>query len=79
MPANETLTHEQLLLSLVALIAADREERIASSATPESLRKTELVLADAGLSAAEIGKILNKKSNSVAKTISRVRAREVSD
>lgn len=70
----EELTVERAMIGLLALMAADRDERVAaldkSSAPP---RRTEVVLADAGLTAQQIGLLLNKKPNSVAKTVARAR------
>ena len=73
------LTSEQAMVGILALLAADREDRTASRdrVSSEQARKTELVLADAGLTAAQIGRILGKKPNSVAKTISRARAKGI--
>lgn len=80
MPSYEKLTQEQLLLGVVALLAADRDDRIATAGPSSSaIRKTEVVLADAGLAALDIAKILNKKANSVTKTITRARAKGTND
>jgi len=59
------------LAGILALLAADREEKI----NDLPVRRTELVLADAGLSTAEIGSVLGKKSGTVAKAISRARSK----
>ena len=77
MPSSDDgLTQAQALLGLLALAAADREERIKSKDGQQfELRRTELVLSDAGLSAQQIATLLGKKPNSVAKTITRSRSK----
>lgn len=65
---------EAALAGILALLAADREDKISDLPA----RRTELVLADAGLSAAEIGSVLGKKSGTVARTISRARSKSQS-
>jgi len=69
------MTLEQTMRALLALAAADREERVADERAGGA-RRTELVLSDAGLTAAQIGGVLGKKTNTVAKTISRARGKE---
>jgi len=67
---------DEAILGLLALAAADREDRLAArEKSDHEPRKTEVVLADAGLTAGQIGRVLNKKPNSVAKTISRARGK----
>jgi DNA-directed RNA polymerase specialized sigma24 family protein len=61
---TEQLTLEQSMAGILALLAAARDE-------DENSRKTEVILADAGLSAGQIALILGKKSNTVSKTIAR--------
>ncbi len=65
----QPLGQEKALSALVALTAADREERIEPSAN--GARPTEVILAAAGLSNGEIGGLLDKKRDTVAKTILR--------
>jgi DNA-directed RNA polymerase specialized sigma24 family protein len=70
----EELTVERAMIGLLALMAADRDERVAAhDKSPAPPRRTEVVLADAGLTSQQIGLLLNKKPNSVAKTISRAK------
>lgn len=74
--SDDGLTQTQVLLGLLALAAADREERIKSKDGQQfELRRTELVLSDAGLSAQQIATLLAKKPNSVARTITRSRSK----
>lgn len=61
---TDQLTLEQSMAGILALLAAAREEG-------ESSRKTEVILADAGLTVSQIALILGKKSNTVSKTIAR--------
>ena len=64
------------LIGILALLAADREERvIAQAKSGAELRRTEVVLADAGIAPAHIAQLLDKKPNSVLKTIARARAK----
>jgi len=73
---GEALSSELVMAGVLALLAAEREDRLAQKDRPSAEpRKTEVVLSDVGLTAAQIGRILAKKPNSVAKTISRARAR----
>lgn len=74
---TEALTLEQAMGGILALLAAEREERINSDKTvTKNLRKTEVVLAESGMTPAQIAGLLGKKSNSVAKTIQRARTKE---
>lgn len=77
---GEMLTNEQVMIGVLALLAAERDDRLAlKERSNVELRKTEVILADAGLSPTQIGKILAKKPNSVAKTISRARSKGVAN
>jgi DNA-binding CsgD family transcriptional regulator len=60
----DQLTLEQSMAGILALLAAARED-------DKNSRKTEVILADAGLSPGQIAMILGKKSNTVSKTIER--------
>ena len=81
-PAAEGSSLEQLMTAVLALLVAAREDRIAagldSKARPEP-RKTEVILASAGLSHQRIGDLLDKQAATVAKTISRAKAKPSAD
>ena len=62
----------QLLAALVALLADARESRLADE--PDA-RKTEILLADAGLNPSAIAPLLGKNPEAVRKAISRARQR----
>ncbi len=72
------LRSEVILAGILALLAADRDDKLREVTSSDARRRTEVVLADAGLSPSEIGKVLNKKPNTVAKIIQRARAKDVS-
>jgi DNA-directed RNA polymerase specialized sigma24 family protein len=61
------VTPEQVLLGILALLAAERDERVAD-ATP---RKTELILTDAGFSPREIAQLTGKEYEAVRSSIKR--------
>lgn len=66
----QPLSEAKTLAAMLALLVADREER----AAPDSpKRKTEVILASAGLTAAEIAPLVGKKYDAVAKTIQRAK------
>lgn len=77
---REGMAADAVMVGVLALLAADRDDRLAlgDRQAPEP-RKTEVVLADAGLTAAQIGQLLGKKANSVTKTISRARGKADND
>lgn len=58
---------DQILLGILALLAADRDERVGES-TP---RRTELILADAGFSPRVIAQLLGKEHEAVRSTLRR--------
>jgi DNA-directed RNA polymerase specialized sigma24 family protein len=55
-------------------MAAEREDRLDS--TTDGARPTEFILADAGLSNTEIANLLDKKRDTVQKTIMRARTKD---
>lgn len=64
------LTVEQSLSGMLALLVVEREERLSDGG---EARKTEAILASAGLVATQIGLLTGKKTDAVRKTIQRSR------
>ena len=64
-PGNTTV--ERLLTAQLAILIADREERL-KKADPQ---KTELILHSAGLKVTEIATLLGRKADTVRKVIKR--------
>jgi DNA-directed RNA polymerase specialized sigma24 family protein len=71
-PGADTPVVESLLRGLLAILVADREERINGATT----RRTELVLADAGLSIGEVAKLTGKNYQAVQKAVVRAKAKQ---
>lgn len=71
----ESVSLEQAMTGVLAMLAAERDDQANPIRKPEERRKTEVILADAGLAPAQIAIILGKKANSVSKTIERARKR----
>ena len=69
----EPLSTNELLLAILALLVNSREQMVADK--PDQVR-TEIVLANAGLSYGTIAQLLGKKSDAVRMMISRARASE---
>jgi DNA-directed RNA polymerase specialized sigma24 family protein len=67
---SEHLDIEQALCGLLAVAIAEREERLG---TGGPTRRTEVVLADAGLSYGAIASLTGKKRDSVRKSVERAR------
>ena len=67
---SESLDSGKALPAMLALLVAEREERLAASTTG-SARKTEVILAGSGLSANEIAPLVGKNLDAVRKTIQR--------
>lgn len=67
---NEGLGLESIMLGILALLAAERDERQDDTA---KARRTEVILAAAGMSAGEIGKVLGKSRDAVRMTIARAK------
>jgi len=74
MPTNKTEQEgvglEGVMRSVLALLADERESRIAND---KDARKTEMLLADAGFSIGEIATLLGKKYDTVKATLRRGR------
>lgn len=74
---TEILPLEQAMSGILALLAAEREERINPNKDPaKEPRKTEVILADSGMSPAQIATVLGKKGKLVSQTIIRARKKE---
>jgi transposase-like protein len=65
MAQDSHLDLEAAMIGILALLAAEREERLAKS----DPQKTELILAKAGLPIREIARILGKNYQAIQKTI----------
>jgi hypothetical protein len=70
---QQPLDQGKALTALLALVVADREERLAASADGKDTRKTELILSTAGLQANEIAPLVGKNLAAVQKAIQRSR------
>jgi DNA-directed RNA polymerase specialized sigma24 family protein len=64
-------TIEQLLRALLALEAADRDER---AAVHDDVHRSELVLSDAGFTPGQIAAVLGRNREAVKSTVRRARA-----
>jgi hypothetical protein len=64
---SQSLVTDQILLGILALLAADRDERVEGSKP----RRTELILADAGFGPREIAQLLSKEHEAVRSTVRR--------
>lgn len=74
---TETLPLEQAMSGILALLAAEREERVNPDKDPNGEpRKTEVILADSGMSPAQIATVLGKKGKLVSQTIIRARKKK---
>lgn len=69
--STDAVATERILLAMVALAAADRDERV-DELPP---RRSELVLSDVGLSPSEIAALTGKSFDTVRGTIRRAAAR----
>ena len=74
---TETLPLEQAMSGILALLAAEREERVnLDKDLAKEPRKTEVILADSGMSPTQIATVLAKKGKLVSQTIIRARKKE---
>jgi DNA-directed RNA polymerase specialized sigma24 family protein len=73
MAKNETaqITQDKAIRGVLAMLVAEREDRLAAEDADQ--RKTEAVLATAGLTANEIAPFVGKSTEAVAKAIQRAR------
>ena len=70
--AASELSLDRAMVGILAILIADREDRLTNSDDP---RRTEVVLADAGMSLSEIVMLTGKKYEAVKTTIRRARDR----
>lgn len=69
---EETDFTEKVMVGLLAMICADREERLNAGAVG---RKPEVILAEAGLSVGDIARVTGRKYNTVKTIVRRGRAK----
>jgi DNA-directed RNA polymerase specialized sigma24 family protein len=67
-----TLDETKLLAGVLAMMIAEREERLEEGA---EVLKTEVILENAGFSAGEISRLTGKNYEAVKKTLQRARSR----
>lgn len=73
MAKTEAMSLEQAMTGVLAMLAAARDDELNPARKLEDRRKTEVILAGAGLTPTQISQILDKKANTVAKAIARAR------
>jgi DNA-directed RNA polymerase specialized sigma24 family protein len=73
MAKAEQLSLEKAMAGALAMLAAARDDEATPNRKPEERRKTEVILADAGIAVVQIAQILGKKPNTVSKIITRAR------
>lgn len=73
---DEPSFSEKVMIGVLAMLCADRDERLAAGAPG---RKPELVLYDAGLSIAEIVRITGRNYNTVKTIVRRGRSKPPSE
>lgn len=71
---SQPLSLDKSMAAVLAMLVADREDRLNGTQNGDP-RKTELVLATAGLQAAEIAPLVGKNAEAVRKAIQRGRAK----
>lgn len=67
----QPLDQDKSLSAVLALLVAEREERLAGNGAEP--RKSEIVLAAVGLTASEIASVMGKTPDAVTKTLQRSR------
>ena len=75
MAKTEQVTLEQAMSGILALLAVARDDAAFPDRKSEDRRKTEVILADVGLTPAQIGQLLAKKPKTVSATIIRSRGK----
>ncbi|MEO6701020.1 MAG: hypothetical protein ABI140_14785 [Jatrophihabitantaceae bacterium] len=75
--AAESIPLDKVMSAILGVLVAEREDRLASLDGKNGIepKKTELILANSGLSVHQIGELLDKKPDTVQKTITRARAK----
>jgi DNA-directed RNA polymerase specialized sigma24 family protein len=71
--ASAPIDQEKALAGILALLVAEREERLNGVDEARKAAKTELLLAGAGLGAPDIAQLVGKNVEAVRKTIQRGR------
>lgn len=71
--APAVLPQEKVLAGVLAILVAEREERLNGADEKNKPAKTELLLANAGLSPNEIAQLMGKNLDAVRKAIQRGR------
>lgn len=75
-PAQELTQLERLMSGVLAMLVAEREDRLAvQDNRAQEKRKTEVILFGAGFSYQQIGVFLDKKPDTVKKSIARAKAK----
>ena len=70
---KKSLDEAKVMAGVLALLVAEREDRLNDGSDKYTPAKTEVVLASAGLTAAEIAPLVGKNVPAVTKTIQRGR------
>lgn len=70
--AKDELSPQQTMAGILAMLAAIREDSLPQD-KPTERRKTEVILAEAGIPTAQIASILGKRQKTVIQTIYRSR------
>lgn len=68
---DRSLDDAMVLAGILALLIAEREDRLGD----EPMRRTEVVLADAGISMGQIARLTGKKYETVKTTLRRARSK----
>jgi DNA-directed RNA polymerase specialized sigma24 family protein len=71
--AKQKLDEAKVMAGVLALLVAEREDRLNAGSEKYKPAKTEVVLAGAGLTAPEVAQLVGKNLDGVKKTIQRGR------